>query len=113
MTGHQELTCTDKTRLDVDEKELEILQFRRRLQHPKQSLRVLIFNATGGCVECIGQRQVGHRLENDCDVGRRKCDKAMVKLAFELSLVWRDERDRRACVLRTRCRHVACTLIGD
>ena len=29
----------------------------------------------GGSVECIGQRQVGYRLECDCDVGRRKCDK--------------------------------------
>ena len=26
-------------------------------------------------MECIGQKQVGHRLESDCDVGRRKCDK--------------------------------------
>ena len=59
MSRYQELECTDKTRLDVDEKELEILQFRRGLQHPQQSLRVQICNATGGCVECIGQREVG------------------------------------------------------
>ena len=75
MTGHQALKCTDKIRLDVDEEELEILQFRRRLQHPQQTLRVQICNATGGCVECIGQKQVGNRLESDCDVERRKCDK--------------------------------------
>ena len=74
MTRHQELECTDKTWLDVDEKELEILQFRRRLQHPQQSLRVQICNATGGSVECIGQKQVGHKIESDCDVGRHKCD---------------------------------------
>ena len=30
MTRHQ-VECTDKTRLDVDEKELEILQLRRRI----------------------------------------------------------------------------------
>ena len=36
ITKHQELECTDKTRLDVDEKELEILQFRRGLQHTQQ-----------------------------------------------------------------------------
>ena len=75
MTRYQELKCIDKIRLDVDEKELEILQFRRRLQHPQQSLRAQICNATGGSVECIGQRQVGHRLESDCDVGRREHDK--------------------------------------
>ena len=60
MTSHQELECTDKTWLDVDEQEVEILQFRRRLEHPQQSLRVQICNATGGSVECIGQKQVGH-----------------------------------------------------
>ena len=28
---------------------------------------------TGGGVQGIGQRQVGYRLENDCDVARREC----------------------------------------
>ena len=45
MTRHQKLECIDKTWLDVDERELEIHQFRRRLQHPQQSLRVPICNA--------------------------------------------------------------------
>ena len=29
---------------------------------------------TGGGVQGIGQRQVGYRLENGCDVARRECD---------------------------------------
>ena len=69
------IDVTDKTWLDVDEREFKIHQFRRRLQHPQQSLRVPLCNATGSSVECIDQRQVEYRLENDCDVGLRKCDK--------------------------------------
>ena len=30
-------------------------------------------STTGGGVQGIGQRQVGHRLESDCDVARREC----------------------------------------
>ena len=30
-------------------------------------------STTGGGVQGIGQRQVGYRLENDCDVARREC----------------------------------------
>ena len=30
-------------------------------------------STAGGGVQCIGQRQVGYRLENDCDVARREC----------------------------------------
>ena len=30
-------------------------------------------STTGGGVQRIGQRQVGYRLENDCDVAQREC----------------------------------------
>ena len=30
-------------------------------------------STTGGGVQGIGERQVGYRLENDCDVERREC----------------------------------------
>ena len=74
MTRHQELECTDKDMVGCwreRERELESSQFRRRLQHPQQSLRVQICNATGGSVECIGQRQVGQyhwMLSGDAEV---------------------------------------------
>ena len=75
MTRHQELECTDKTVGCWRDRKLENHQFWHRLQHPQQLLRVPICNATGASVECTGQKQAGHRFENDCDVGRRKCDK--------------------------------------
>ena len=46
---------------------------------PRPANLPILSNATGGSVECIGQRQVGYRLENGepfcCDVARRKRDK--------------------------------------
>ena len=37
-------------------------------------------STTGGGVQGIGQRQVGHRLENDSDVARRECGTVIISI---------------------------------
>ena len=56
-TGSDPAINSDMTSCPInDAKDIPLL--------PRLANLPILSNATGGCVECIGQRQVGYRLEN-------------------------------------------------